>query len=462
MREAAKNINQLEEEFAGILGAEWVSRKDNSLVVQPRTVEEVAAILRQANREGVPVRPKGGGTGWWSSTAPPEGGVLLHMIRMNKVIAVDEDAMVVTAEAGITFEKLEEALGNRGYRIVLFPESGKIATLGGHIQTWGTAPHSSSVYEDQATQVLGLKVVLPTGETLPTGTGAVPAAGGHFARRFFPADLTGLFLGSEGAFGVIVEAALKMHRRPDAILMRIVAFRQTPPLIRLLRRLQETQRGGGLATLVEQRVVPKEMMVTAIPRLQAALSQELRHLLVLRAEGDRADAERHLAKARAFAAEVGGEVVEDDIPEWWSGRFVVQAASLGKGQKIMIVAFAPFGRLQEALTLAEEFGKKHDLKLGLFGYPFGGSVLLAHWTIPWDASGPQTRERALARAREFMGALVRIGCVPHRVGTDFLPVLAENLDPGYYEFVKRIKKMLDPKGIMNPGVLLPAQSRGGS
>jgi FAD/FMN-containing dehydrogenase len=77
-------------------------------------------------------------------------------------------------------------------------------------------------------------------------------------------------------------------------------------------------------------------------------------------------------------------------------------------------------------------------------------------TIPWDAVKPESREKALAQAREFMEALVRIGCVPHRVGTDFLPVLAKNLDPGYDEFVKRIKAMLDPNGIMNPGVLVPA------
>ncbi len=64
---APEKIHQLEEELADLLGTEWVSRKDNSLVVQPRTVEEVAVILRKANREGVPVRPKGGGTGWWSS-----------------------------------------------------------------------------------------------------------------------------------------------------------------------------------------------------------------------------------------------------------------------------------------------------------------------------------------------------------------------------------------------------------
>ena len=456
MKDLAERINQLEREAADTVGADWVSRKGNSLIVQPRRAEEVAAILRKANQTGTPVRPKGGGTGWWSSTQPPEGGILLHMTRMNEVISIDEDLMTVTVEAGITFDKVDEALSAKGYRIVLFPESGKVATMGGHIQTWGTAPHSSSVYEDQATQILGLKVVLPTGEIISTGTGAVPTAGGHFARRFFPADLTGLFLGSEGALGVIVQAALKIHRQPEVILIRIIGFREVPPLIHLLRRIQESQRGGGLATLVEQRVIPKEMMVTTIPRLQAGLPQEVRYLLVVRTEGDRADAERHLAKACTLAIEEGGEIAKDEIPEWWSGRFVVQAASLGQGRKVMIVAFTPFGRLQEAFNLAEEFGKKHNLKLPLIGYPFGGPLLLAHAVIPWDAARPETRERALAQAREFMEALVRIGCVPHRVGTDFLPIMAEMLDPGYYNFVKRIKKMLDPNGIMNPGVLVPA------
>lgn len=456
MKDAEEKIKKLQEELSEVVGGGWVSRNGLSLTVQPGTAEEVSAILRKANQTGTPVRPKGGGTGWWSSTQPPEGGVLLRMTRMDKVLSVNEDVMAVTVEAGITFDKLDEALSAKGYRIVLFPESGKVATMGGHIQTWGTAPHSSSVYEDQATQILGLKVVLPTGEIVPTGTGAVTAAGGHFARRFFPADLTGLFLGSEGALGVIVHAALKIHRQPEALLIRVVGFRETLPFICLLRRLQEGQRGGGLATLVEQRVAPREMMLAAIPRLQTAIPEEVRYVLVLRAEGDRDDAERHMAGALALAVEEGGEIAKDEIPEWWSGRFSVQAASLGPGRKVMIVAFTPFGRLQEAFALTDEFGKKHDLKLGLIGYPFGGPVLLAHALIPWDGSKPETREKALAQARELMEALVRIGCVPHRVGTDFLPVMVRSLNPEYYDFVKRIKRMLDPNGIMNPGVIVSA------
>ena len=135
MKDAEEKIQKLQEELSGVVGGEWVSRKGPSLIVQPGTAEEVSAILRKANQTGTAVRPKGGGTGWWSSTQPPEGGILLLMTRMDKVISVNEDVMAVTVEAGITFDKLDEALSAKGYRIVLFPESGKIATIGGHIQT---------------------------------------------------------------------------------------------------------------------------------------------------------------------------------------------------------------------------------------------------------------------------------------------------------------------------------------
>ena len=145
MGNSAEKIDRLQEEISKKIGPKWVSRQDASLILKPRTTEEVAAILKTANRTATPVRPKGGGTGWWSSTQPPADGILLQLTRMNEVLTIDEGVMTVTVEAGITFSKLEEALGSKGYRIMIFPESGKIATMGGHIQTWGTSPHTSSV-----------------------------------------------------------------------------------------------------------------------------------------------------------------------------------------------------------------------------------------------------------------------------------------------------------------------------
>ena len=450
MGNGAEKIDRLQEEFSERIGPEWVSRKDTSLILKPRTEEEIAAILQAANRTATTVRPKGGGTGWWSSTQPPAEGILLQLTRMNEVLAIDEEVMTVTVEAGITFSKLEEALESKGCRIMIFPESGRVATMGGHIQTWGTSPHTSSVFEDQATQIVGLRVVLPTGEIVPTGAGALATAAGRFSRRFFPADLTGLFLGSEGAFGVITEASLKIYRQPEVSLTRVAGFPDVQMAVNTLRSFQQAQRGGGISTLVEQRLVPKEMLLATIPRLKGSIPEATQLLLVLRAEGDQADVQRHMARACDLSREQGGKVIEDDLPEWWAGRFgSFPAAGLGKGPRIMIVAMVPFGRLIEAFSIAEAFGKKHGLNLKLRGYPFGGSVLLAHASITWEAARPESRAKALAQGRDLMEALIRIGAVPHRLGTDFLPVLTEKLDPGYRDFIKRMKKMLDPNGIMN-------------
>jgi FAD/FMN-containing dehydrogenase len=158
-----------------------------------------------------------------------------------------------------------------------------------------------------------------------------------------------------------------------------------------------------------------------------------------------------MAKACRLCREQGGRVaLQDDLPEWWAGRFgSFPAAALGKGQRIMIVAMVPFDRVNEAFSLAEAFEKKHGLNLRLRGYPFGGPVFLAHASISWEAARPDSRRKALSQARELMEALIGIGAVPHRVGTDFLPVLTEKLDPAYRDFVERMKAMLDPKGIMN-------------
>lgn len=448
--DGAAKLDRLEKEFSERIGPEWVSRQEASLILKPRTAEEIAAILQAANRTETPVRPRGGGTGWWSSTQPPAGGILLQLTRMNEVLAIDEEVMTVTVEAGITFSKLEEALGSRGFRIMIFPESGRAATMGGHIQTWGTSPHTSSVFEDQATQIVGMTVVLPTGEIVPTGAGTLATPAGRFGRRFFPADLTGLFLGSEGAFGVITEATLKLYLPPETSLTRIAGFASAQAAVNTLRAFQRAQRGGGISSLVEQRLVPREMLLAAIPRLKDSLPGTLLFLLVLRAEGDRADVPRHMDRACELSRKQGGTVLEDDCPEWWAGRFgSFPAAGLGKGPRIMIVAMVPLHRMAEAFSIAEAFEKQEGLSLKLRGYPFGGPVLLAHASISWEAARPESREIALAQARDLMEALIRIGAVPHRVGTDFLPVLTEKLAPGYRDFTKRLKAMLDPKGVMN-------------
>lgn len=452
-----KNSHPLKASLSKIVGAEWVSGQKSYLKVRPRTSEEISEILKVANTTKTPVTPKGGGTGWWGTAQPRAGGILIDMTRMNEVLAIDEDAMTVTIEAGITFSELEAKIQPKGYRVMIFPESGRTATVGGHIETWGTSPHTSSVFEDQATQIVTLKVVLPTGEILPTGSSAVTTAAGSFARRFFPSDLTGLFIGGEGAFGIITEATFKLYRLPEAIMTRMVGFQDLRSAANTLRKLQEMQRAGGLSTIVEQRLMPKQALISSIPRLKERVAEVSELFLSLRGDGDALDVKRHMEKMCEICAGEGGRVIDDDVPEWWEGRFGLFPASIiGKQPRIMLVAMVPFGKFLEASDLSARFGQEHGSQITLMGYPFGG-IMLAHAIIRSDGTTSKAREKALGLGRELMEALMGIGCVPHRIGTDFLPVLIPKLNPTYRELIRKIKGVLDPNGIMNPGAVLPEQ-----
>jgi glycolate oxidase len=449
-----KHQNTLHNSLKNIMGAEWIKSHQTYITVKPKTSEEISQVMKLANEIKIPVVPRGGATGWWSSTRPGDGGITIDMNRMEEVIEIDEDAMTVRMEAGITFSKLESALSPKGYRIVLFPESGKRATMGGHIQTWGTSPYSSSIFDDQATQIVGLKVVLPTGEIVPTGAGAVTSASGSFGRRFFPSDLTGLFIGAEGALGIITEAVLKIHGLPETIMTRMIGFRDLKSAMAVLRKVQDSQRGEGLSTIIEQRFMPKESLITVIPRLEKQLPESSPNFLAIRADGDASDVKRHMAQVCEIAENQGGQVVDDDVPEWWEGHLgLFEAAVIGKQPRVMLVAMVPFGKVLKASELTETFGKEIGMKITTVGYPFEGIVLF-HAIIRCKDSTTEAREEALALARKLMEALMDLGCVPHRIGTDFLPVLLPKLNPAYFELVKRIKDVLDPNRIMHPGVIL--------
>jgi FAD/FMN-containing dehydrogenase len=121
----------------------------------------------------------------------------------------------------------------------------------------------------------------------------------------------------------------------------------------------------------------------------------------------------------------------------------------------MLVAMVPMGKFLEASDLTKKFGQEHGIKIAMLGYPISGPIMLAHAIIPVGGPNASERKKALALARKLMDALMDFGGVPHRVGTDFLPVITKRLDSAYYELIKKIKRVLDPKGIMNPDLVIP-------
>ena len=174
--------------------------------VKPTNVDQVAAVVNFASAHGVPLYVHGGGSSVTGASIPSRG-IVVDMQGMNQVLDLDETNRTVTVQAGAKLKQVEAKLGEKGLSLFQFPQSLELVTVGGYISTLGTGQYSS-LYGGIEDSVLRLEVVLPTGEIVWTRKRGVP-------RSSVGPDLSRLFLGAEGTFGIITAAELKVHRLPN-------------------------------------------------------------------------------------------------------------------------------------------------------------------------------------------------------------------------------------------------------
>ncbi len=173
-------------------------------VVFPTSAEQVAAVVRLANREGLPFVARGAGTGLSGGCLPAEGGVVISLMRMNRILEVDYDNQLAVVEPGLVNLHLTRAVAPRGYYYAPDPSSQQACTIGGNIANNSGGPHTLK-YGVTTNHVLGLEVVMPDGE--------IVWLGGR-TREVLGYDLTGVFVGSEGTFGIATKAVVRLLRRP--------------------------------------------------------------------------------------------------------------------------------------------------------------------------------------------------------------------------------------------------------
>src|SRR5437879_6231549 len=185
-------------------------------VVFPTSAEQVAAVVRLANRESIPFVARGAGTGLSGGCLPAEGGLVISMMRMNRVLEVDYDNKVAVVEPGLVNLHLSWAVGPRGFYYAPDPSSQQACTIGGNIaKNWG-GPRARK-YGVTVNHVLGLEVVLPDGELVWLG-GKTRDALGY--------DLAGVFVGSEGTFGIATKIAVRILKKPQAVKTVLAVFDQ--------------------------------------------------------------------------------------------------------------------------------------------------------------------------------------------------------------------------------------------
>ncbi|HEX9823323.1 MAG TPA: FAD-binding oxidoreductase [Actinomycetota bacterium] len=420
-------------------------------VVFPRTTDQVAATLAWAEETRTPVVPRGGGSGVVGGAVTASGGIVLDLSEMRRVISIDEESLAVTVEAGVLGGDLEDGLGERGLTLGHYPQSIMISTVGGWIAA-RSAGQASAGYGAIEDLILGLTAVLPGGLVVSLRPAPRSAAG---------PDLRQLFAGSEGTLGVVTEAVLSVSRRPSGL--RWLAVR--PPGFAEGMTLARRVTQGDLRPLVLRVYDEADAALTF-----GALGDAGGCVLIAAMPEEGPGAEARFAGLGAIAREAGTEPLPEAYgTHWWEHRLdavdlyrrvMGEERMLGEGVVVDTMEVAAlWSRMPELYGLVGAALAEHAEAVGChLSHPYRSGASL-YFTFLVRAEDDRAVEEpylqswsAAARACHRAG-----GTVTHHHGVGLLKTafMKAELGRGGLALLRTVKRAVDPRGVMNPGKLLP-------
>jgi glycolate oxidase len=414
-------------------------------VVLAGETAHVSHALRVASSFGVPVVPQGARSGLSGGANALEGCVVVALERMDRVLDLDAANRLVVTQPGVFTAELSRRAGEHGLFYPPDPSSWEFCSIGGNLAT-NSGGLCCVKYGVTADYVLGLEVVLASGEVVRTGRRTVKGVAGY--------DLTRLFVGSEGTLGVITEATLSLRpvaRRPHTMAALFTSTRAA---------------AGAVAAVVAAGHVPSLLEImdrTTIRAVNDYLRSELPAdcaALVLAQSDSGGDAGRaEVAAMAALASSAGATlVVEADDPAegetLLAARRSVAPAFDALGTTLIDDVCVPLTRLADLMTGCEAIAAAHGLVIGVLGHAGDGNM---HPTVVFDDTSPDEVRRAEAAFGAIMALGLELGGTitgEHGVGLLKRDWLERELGPVALSLHRSVKAALDPKGILNPGKVL--------
>jgi len=413
-------------------------------VAYPESTAEVAEILRACTARGVPVVGWGAGTSLEAQALATQGGVVVDFSRMNKVLRLSAEDMDCTVQPGLTRTGLNEALRATGLMFTVDP--GADATLGGMAAT--RASGTTAVrYGTMREQVLGLEVVLASGEVIRTGSRARKSSAGY--------DLTGLFVGSEGTLGLITELTLRLHGQPEAMATATCAFATDAGAI------------DAVIAAIQHGLAPARIeyldadAIRAVNMAEGMDLPEAPHLLV-EFHGTEGGVAEQAELFGEIASEHGARAFDwSSLPEQrnrlWRMRHRAywSMLKLRPGCRAMVTDLCvPISRMAEAIAEARADIAASGIPGPLVGHVGDGNV---HASLLIDPDSPEERAIAEGLAKRMADCALRLGGTvtgEHGVGLGKLKHM-EAEHGAAWGVMSALKATLDPQGILNPGKLVP-------
>ncbi len=423
-----------------------LERFSPDVIVLPRTTDEVSAIVRWAAAHGLPVTPRGAGTGLAGGATPERGGVVLSLNRMDRLLRVDPARMFAWVQPGLVNLELSRQVATHGLYYAPDPASQQVSTIGGNVATNAGGPHCLK-YGVTMNHVLGLVAVLHDGAVVTLGGEAADSP---------DMDIVSILTGSEGTLGIITEICVRLSPKPESVKTMLFDF---DTVEQACRAVSSAIADGILPAAME--IMDRHTVALVEDWLHLGLPLDAGAVLLIEVDGPAvsidAQAERVVALARAQGSR-STRIARDDAERQaiWKGRKSAFGAygRLASGFYIMD-GVVPRTRLAEALTTIYRLCEERGLESGNVFHAGDGNL---HPHVLFDIHDAAAQARALDAAHEILRMCIRMGgsiSGEHGVGIEKRALMTELYAASDLAAMERVRLAFDPDRRLNPCKILP-------
>ena len=424
-----------------------IERRRPDAVVLPRSTRQVAEVVRLCQRHAAPVIARGAGTSLAGGCLPADGGVVVMLTRMNRVVQLDLRNRMAVVEAGVPNLRLTQSLVGTGYHFAPDPSSQGASTIGGNVATNAGGPHTLK-YGVTVNHVLGIEAVLADGSILQLGP--VDDSAGP--------DLIGLLVGSEGTLGIVTKVWVRLTPNPhDCRAMRAI-FNSVDDA------------GNAVSQIIAAGIVPAAMELMDQGILAAV--EEAFHfgfppdagaVLVIEVDGPAVGLERQQEQIVEFCKRFGArEVLQASSAQerellWKCRKMAVGATGRLSPSYTIQDGVAPRTRLPRIIRRTAEIGQKYRIRIVNVAHAGDGNI---HPILLFDERDREQVDRAVAAGREILEECIACGgsiTAEHGIGVEKLDLMDRLFAPADLEAMRRVREAFDPTGRLNPGKLIPCR-----
>ncbi len=419
-------------------------------VTFPETTQEVAAVVRIARRWGVPIVPRGAGTGLAGGAVAQEPGLIVSLMRLNRIWEVDTGGHTAWVGPGVINQDLTTHTTPMGFHYAPDPSSQSVCTIGGNVGTNAGGPHCLSEGTTVA-HILGMEFVTPDGEVMQLG-GAAPDPIGL--------DLRSVVVGSEGTLGIVTKVLVKLTENPPAVRTLLLAY---PDVVGAAKTVSDTIAAGIIPAALEMMDRP---MVEAVEKfVHAGYPTDAAAVLLADVAGHPSAVAAESEIIANIARKTGASEVRiaaDDAERgrlWLGRKSAFGAVAQAAPDYYLHDTVVPRTRLVEVMERLYEIAAEYDILMLNVFHAGDGNL---HPLMAFDGREPGVLERVTAAGDEIVRMSIAVGGAlsgEHGIGLEKAKFMPEVFDAVSLDAQARLREAFDPAGAMNPGKVLPSGSR---